>query len=87
MYWFQKELRKEIDGITLGEWVKDHIDDTNYVVIYKSIEKGYKNFIHSYGVNAIQVGDLEKIKNCKLEKVITVLNENDSIDRYIVLID
>lgn len=87
MYWFQKELKKEINGTTLGEWVKENIKDTHCVTVYKSTEKGYREVMHAYGVNEIQVGDLEQIKNYKIEKVITLLNdEKDTIQRYLVLI-
>lgn len=86
MYWFQKELKKEINGITLEEWVKENVNSTaEYVVVYMNIDKGYKEVMHSYGVNEIQVGKLEQIKNYKVEKVIPVL-EGDNVERYIVLI-
>lgn len=86
MYWFQKDLRKEINGITLEEWVKQNVNDTaRHVVVYMSIDKGYKEVMHSYGVKEISVGQLEQIKDYKIEKVIPVLVK-DSVERYIVLI-
>lgn len=84
--WFKKKKKVVSNGITLEEWVKENVNSTaEYVVVYMSIDKGYKEVMHSYGVNEIQVGKLEQIKNYKVEKVIPVL-EGDNVERYIVLI-
>lgn len=88
--WFKKkEVKKEVSkGITLEEWVKDHIEVKHPVTVFKSTDKGYKEIMHAYGVNEIHIGKLEQLKSYRVERSIKVIDEDsDEIVRYYVLVN
>lgn len=84
--WFKKQ-KKEVNGITLNEWVKDHLEMKHPVTVYLNTGNGYKEIMHAYGVDEIHIGKLEQLKNYKVENSIKVIDEDsDDIVRYYVLV-
>lgn len=85
--WFKKKEFK-ISGITLEEWVKDHIEIKHPVTVYKSTDKGYKEIMHAYGVDEIHIGKLEQLKSYRVERSIKIIDEDsDDVIRYYVLVN
>lgn len=84
--WFKK-VKKEITGITFEEWVKSHLEIKHPVTVYKNTGNGYKEIMHSYGVDEIHIGKLEQLRSYKVESSIKVIDEDsDDIVRYYVLV-
>jgi hypothetical protein len=81
--WFKK---KRVNGITLSEWVKDHIDEKKYLKVYIGKEGTYKRYESFYSTKDISYGLVEKYKNNTVN-VIEILDKDNKHDETLVLIE
>lgn len=83
--WFKK-VKKEVSGITLGEWIMSHIEDRKYLKLYTGKDGIFKLLDTFYSVKDISYGIAEKYKNNSVS-VIEIVDSNNQHDRTFVFIE
>lgn len=82
--WFRK--KEVINGTTLEEWVKDHIEDKKYLKIYTGRKSTYKILDTFCSVNSISYGVIEKYRN-NLVSVVDIVDRANRPDETLVFIE
>lgn len=81
--WFKK---KEINGITLKEWVKDHIEDKKYLKIYTGKKGTYKILDTFCSIKAISYGVIEEYGD-KPVSIVNIVDRANRPDETLVFIE
>lgn len=83
--WFKK--KKVVNsGITLREWIKNHMEDKKYLKIYIGKDGTYKKFDSFYSSLDISYGIAEKYSNNSVS-AINLVDRDNRHEATIVLIE
>ena len=86
--WFKKkkEVKKEINGITFEEWVKDHISDSRYLRLYTGKDGTFKRLETFGSVKDISYGIVEKYRN-SFVNVTEIVDKDNKPDTTLIFIE
>jgi hypothetical protein len=83
--WFKK--KKKVNGITLSEWIKDHVDDKRkYLKLYIGKGGTFKILDTFYSIKDISYGLVEKYKDSFVDTV-ELVDSNNEHDATLVFIE
>lgn len=82
--WFKK--KEASNGITLEEWVKDHIEDKKYLKLYTGKKGTYKILDTFCSVKAISYGVIEEYGD-KSVSIVNILDRANRPDETLVFIE
>ena len=82
--WFKK--KKASNGITLSEWIKDHIEDRKYLKMYIGKEGSFRVLDTFYGVKDISYGLAEEYKDNSVSTV-EILDKDNNYNATLVFIE
>lgn len=82
--WFKK--KKKVSGITLSEWVRDHIDKKKYLKMYIGKEGTFKILDTFYAVKDISYGIAVEYKD-SLVSTVEIVDNNNKHDATLVFIE
>lgn len=83
--WFKK-VKKEISGITLEEWVKDHIKESKYLRLYTGKDGTFKRLDTFGSVKDIPYGIVEEYGD-KPVSIVNILDRANKPDETLVFIE
>jgi hypothetical protein len=83
--WFKK-VKKEINGITLDQWLEKHRDDFKGIdiEIYAGKANVYGSVAYAYGINNLSYGRIADYKHNVVRDAISILNKEGKLAKVMV---